>query len=159
MIIYGAGRRMGKSTAIVSWLLEDPEHRIILVHQQQRKLHLISMIGKMINYSVPRKFWEARVVVSNDWAHLSRRMHERHNAIAIDDAEEVLRTLLGSPVELMTCTATVIKVPTPGEQKDYIDVDFTEDGWAKQEITPRRQITFEDGASSDQRRTPRSIGN
>jgi hypothetical protein len=159
MIIYGAGRRQGKSTAIVSWLLEDPEHRTVLVHDYQRVQHLVYMIGKIVGYNLPKKFWEDRIMVIRDLSELARFRGMHHREFAIDDVDEVLRSFLGAPITLMTATATVIKVPTPGEQGDYIDVDFEEDGWNKAELGGRRQITYEAGPTTNQRRPAIGSGN
>lgn len=159
MIIFAAGRRMGKTTAVVSWLLEDPQHREVLVASQDRKRHLLQMIGRAIGYSMPRSFWENKILVASDWDRV--RQHIRYggaSAVAIDDAEHVLASIMGAPVEFMAASATVIRATMP--EKEYVDGDIVEeeDGWERAELERCKQITYQDGPKTHQRRPPRSIG-
>jgi hypothetical protein len=138
VIIYGAGRGLGKTNAVVNWLMEDPQARVILVSQLQRKHHLLRLIGQRTNYTSSKAFWDAKIIVANndlDYLLRGRRFHARE--VAVDDFQEVFRSLVGIPIGLVTCNATVIKEPTFDDtvDGDIIDAEFDENNpWDRKEI-------------------------
>lgn len=139
---YISGRRMGKTEAIVSWLLSDPECRTIIVCDRHRQEHIINVIGRKVKYTRGRKFWEERVVIFDLRYNAMRGKYP--GLVAIDDLDTILQIMFHSSrdrVDLVTMTATCIQDFTDEEQsKEYIDSDAWEDSDERRGLDHVRRI-------------------
>lgn len=122
MFVLVAGRRQGKTHAIVSWYLERPYYRYILTGDTHRKRHLVDMIGKRTRYTLDFDQVRRNVLTVEDiGGGFGLRQHALRGIgpLAIDDAEYVLERLLNCPVEFLSINATLI-AQAAGSQ-DFID--------------------------------------
>lgn len=127
MFAYISGRRMGKTEAVVNWLLADPERRTIIVANRQRQQHIVSTIGRKVRYSRGKGYWLERVVIFDLRYNQMRGRYP--GEVAIDDLDEVLQLIfqpgLANSVTFITMTATCIQDFTENENSEgeYIDGD------------------------------------
>lgn len=139
MIVYVAGRQQGKTTAIVRWLLEDPQHRCILVGDQERKKHIMRFLYRFAPIR-DKKFWEDRIFLAAP-IHFQQRGYLARE-IGIDDLEYVLGILFRSEVQFVTTTATPLGPGLRDTFEDFGDYIDGEAAWADDtlEIEGRRAI-------------------
>lgn len=118
---------MGKTEAIVSWLLNDPERRTIIVSDRRRQEHLLNVIGKKVRYSRGKGYWLERIVIFDLRYNQMRGRYP--GLVAIDDLDTILQLMfqpgLGDRVDFVTMTATCIQDFTENEnpEGEYIDGD------------------------------------
>lgn len=122
---------MGKTEAIVSWLLADPDRRTIIVADHQRQRHLMSVIGRKVKYARGKRYWDERVIVFD--LRYNRMRGRYPGLVAIDDLDTILQLMfqpgLGEKVDFITMTATCIQDYSENEnpEGEYIDGDSWED--------------------------------
>lgn len=120
---------MGKTEAVVSWLLSDPDRRTIVVANRQRQQHLLNVIGQKVRYSRGKAYWLERIVVFDLRYNEMRGRYP--GLVAIDDLDTILQMLfqpgLHNRVDFVTMTATCIQDFAEGtSEEEYVDGDAWE---------------------------------
>lgn len=128
MFVMVAGRRQGKSTTAVRWLLEDPRARALLTSSDDRRAHLIRVAQNItrghFDDSTFNRYVAERIFVAAPIRGFDLGIKYVATEVGIDDAEEVLRVLLGAAVGFVAFNATLIPVAGGGTiNGDYIDVE------------------------------------
>lgn len=86
-------RRSGKTTRLIGWVLQDPFHRTIMVHNSQEANRLKTLI-RAVYPDAP----DGCVVTP------AINLHGHKRVLAIDNADLLLSYLFGASVELITLT-------------------------------------------------------
>lgn len=108
MIVVTGGRRSGKTSAVIRWLLERPGQRGVIVVDRSRARFFMDAIREAAPHLDPEHFRGMIVTAEKFYGPVSRGTHWPFTEVAIDDAEDVLRVMLGSIVGFMAMTATWI---------------------------------------------------
>lgn len=114
------GRQHGKTHQTLLWFKEDPEHRVILCMNEMEAVRLRRLIERDYPHDQHRLRSEAeawRILLRRNIITVGTWQREFDHArwvegdarpsypkVAIDNAEHVLRTLVGAEVELLTAT-------------------------------------------------------
>jgi len=129
MIVVTGGRRSGKTSAVIRWLLEDP-NRGVVVRDHRRRQHFEGMLRESAPHIDPAHF-KRNILTTEDLYGLMFRgggMHPRSprghlpfSELAFDDGEEVLEQLFGARVGFIAMTATWI--PLGPSQPDRVQAE------------------------------------
>lgn len=111
VIVLTGGRASGKTSAMIRWVMENPQERGILCLDRRRAEHIVSMMHR----AYPDFQWEWKNnVITVEYMErrfsrgVGRGEYGPFREIGIDDAEEVLSRLFGSRVEMAAMNATWI---------------------------------------------------
>lgn len=99
--VFLGGRRTGRTTQMVAWLMEDPKHRILLTCSANEAGRLTR------EFDLPK----GRVMAFD--SQTARLSGDRHTAYGVDDADRVLQFLLQRPIAAMS-VETGRRDQTPG---------------------------------------------
>lgn len=114
MYIVTGGRRSGKTATTIRWLLEDPQNRVVIVINSDRRQEFIRLLKDLI----PNHDWRPHVITATD-APIQGNMrgHDRgmgrYHHYCIDDLDIFLEMLFRSKVEFATANATWIPLSSP----------------------------------------------
>lgn len=111
MFVMVAGRRFGKTWATVRWLLEQPNARIIVTSDENRRQRIVGLLQDMAPVGATRGFWDSRVISAQTGMIGLRGL--RAQEIGIDDCEDVLHILFGREVGFATMNASLIPLYRP----------------------------------------------
>lgn len=129
MIVYVAGRGQGKTNALVRWFLEQPHERGVIVANKAMRNHFLHMLYRLTGFSrVTFRRYEDNIVTASQLfgrANLRYRFRE----VGIDDAEQVIKELMGINIDFMAMNATLLdfRYTRQEEQTDYIDGEVIPD--------------------------------
>lgn len=149
MFVMVAGRAQGKSVTALRWLLEQPGHRMLIVANADRKHHLLRTASQMIPNSIPAEEFLKRYVSPN--IVIADRIERiqyiaRGREIGIDDAEEVLKIMLGGRVEFAAFNATLVPTGfTPEESRRRFMAEETMKRMAQDGFVPYSDSNFHMG--------------
>jgi len=125
MIVVTGGRRSGKTSAVIRWLLEDPQYRAVAVLNHERRQHLRAMLREVVPHINPTNFRILTVQELYGFMVAPNQQRGDIHEIAIDDAEEVLKQLFGARVGFMAMTATWI--PLGAVEPDRVRAEVVTD--------------------------------
>jgi hypothetical protein len=167
MIVVTGGRASGKTSAVIRWLLENIQHRAIIVADRREAEHVLYMIrdAAKIKYD-----FRPHVIAAQDLQiggyHRGQSMRALHfPEVAIDDATRVFKVLFGVDLDFMSVNATWIPLAPPDDVvkvKLYTDkeLEATRPGpdpeWVDAAIVGeiRSEEYTEDDSPFDERPTP-----
>ena len=127
---------MGKTQAIVSWLMEDPQWRGVIVGDKNRQDHLLARIRRTPLARLGKKYWEDRIITAARFPMALRGYGFRE--VALEDFEYLFEAMYGIKVGFMVATGTVIAPDMP--DVDIIDGEEVWEDGPPLEIAPRRSI-------------------
>jgi len=150
MIVYVAGRQQGKTNAVVRWFLEQPGERGVIVANREMRNHFLHRLYQISGFtrSQFRRYEDNIIPVDKLYSRSELRL--RFREVAIDDAENVIKTLLGAPIEFMALNGTLLdfRYTRKEEQTDYVDG----------EVIPDYDTDYSVGYNSDGKGSSRAIG-
>jgi len=133
LFVMVAGRQQGKSVTAVRWLLEQPSERVLLTSTMGRQEHLVRIAGRLLPVRemshqafvdfkdyIAKRILAVGVMRGYDFDLLRGIAAE----VGIDDAEEVLQTLLQRRVGFAAFNATLVPVVVGASfGKGYVDAE------------------------------------
>jgi hypothetical protein len=126
LFVLITGRQMGKTQAIVSWLMENPEWRAVIVSNKERAEYLLARIRRTPLASLGKKYWEERIITASRFP-MALRGHGFFE-VALEDFESLFETMYGVKVGFMVATGTVIAPDMPD-----VDIIDGEEAWEDDE--------------------------
>lgn len=140
MLFIVSGRQLGKTVAILDWLVEKPDGRIILVVNHDRKKYLVRALCDRFAsvMSLPMKqYWESIIVVARPDEFLRGRTNF-YKEVGIDDLDALLRNTFGD-VGIVTASGLALEpkdtvngwqslVPSEEEAEGFKQLEMRNDG-------------------------------
>lgn len=129
MIVYVAGRMQGKTNALVRWFLEQPQGRGVVVANKSMRNHFLHTLYRISGFSrVTFRRYEDNVIVASELFGRANLRH-RFREIGMDDAEQVIQTLMGINIDFMAMNATLLdfRYTSSKEQDNYVDGEVIPD--------------------------------
>jgi len=124
------GRQWGKTHAIINWLAENPQDRGVIVTDQERKRYILSRIRQTPLYRLGKMHWDMRIISLGERTWLrGSGVPFRSNVreLAIDDFDDVLRSIFDARVDFVTGSGTLIAPPAMQQYRtDYVDSEVDE---------------------------------
>lgn len=111
LFVLITGRQHGKTQAIVSWLMEDPSWRGVIVANHQRKAEIMARIRRTPLAYLGKRYWEERVITVGRFPMQLRGRGFRE--VALEDFEHLFQEMYGVPVGFLVATGTVIAPDMP----------------------------------------------
>jgi hypothetical protein len=111
MFVLITGRRHGKTQAIISWLMEDPEWRGVIVADHRRAEEIMARIRRTPLAYLGKKYWDQRVISVGRFPMDLRGRGFRE--VALEDFEHLFEAMYGVKVGFMAATGTVIAPDMP----------------------------------------------